>query len=90
MKPIDQPAGLCSMDPVSLIGAGLGTLAGAIFGGGGQQGAAPAPADPPKMQAPQSSPTGGKKTNAAPQPTFVGSAPTGPSQVPGGKTLLGQ
>lgn len=103
MKPIDEPYGLCSIDPISLTGlvlagaagaAGTAAASGAFSGGGASSAAAPTPAAPPAPAAAapaQQQPTGQRAGNAgANTPSFVGSAAV-PSQVGyGQKSLLGQ
>jgi hypothetical protein len=98
MKPHDQPGSLCSMDPISLVTAGLGTMIGGLFGGGGGSSAAAAPVSPASpATAPSAAPAAAPATTAmgirdkmkSQQSTFLGQAATPPTQS-GQKTLLGQ
>lgn len=87
MRPHDQPAGLCSLDPLSLALGGIATGIGSLFGGsGGGGGSAPAPEAPPPQAPPQKTPQVKPQHS---QSTFVGGVPAPPPNV-GQKTLLGQ
>lgn len=95
MKPLDEPHGLCSVDPITLTGLALAGLAGAgataAISGGGATAAAPTPVAPAPTAAapPASSPMGQAKPPAPAQQSFIGAAAT-PNTQSGQKTLLGQ
>lgn len=93
MKPIDQPTGLCSLDPVSLAGlaiGGIGGLMGGMMGGGGGSAPTPKPEAPPPAAPPQK-PAPAKQAGGATGSSFIGGIPAAPqTSGAGGKTLLGQ
>ncbi len=91
MRSHDEPAGLCSVDPISLgIGAlGLvGGLAASSALGGGSAPAAATPQAPPPQAPPQKTPQVKPQTSSGAS-SFIGGVPT-PPQSTGQKTLLGQ
>lgn len=104
MRPHDQPAGTCLIDPVTAGIAALTGIAGGLFGGGGGGSTtvnqAAAPAAPPPLAPPASAPQGVKPGTKSQQPTFLGSSASAGGQAPGldsggpvrsgQKTLLGQ
>lgn len=97
MKPIDEPHGLCHIDPVS-----IGTLAVSLLGGlgaGAATGAfskpdtpAPPVAPPATIAQPVNQPTGvpGGGQQKSQTPTFLGAAATPQPTQSGQKSLLGQ
>ena len=95
MKPLDQPHGQCSLDPISLTGLALGALAGggpalaAGAGGGAQTPATPA-APAATLAQPVNQPTGAKPTPKSQAPSFLGAAAAPQPTQSGSKTLLGQ
>lgn len=96
MRPHHEPAGLCSIDPISLTGlalAGAGAAAGgtaaSLIGGSGGGAAQPAPTPPAAAPPPQATPTGQRQAPRPQQSTFIGAAATPPTQS-GQKSLLGQ
>ena len=98
MKPLDQPHGQCSLDPISLTGLALGALAGggtalasgALGGGGGAQTPAAPAAPAATLAQPVNQPTGQKPTPKSQAPSFLGAAATPQPTQSGQKTLLGQ
>ena len=80
MKPLDQPHGQCSLDPISLTGLALGALAGggtalasgALGGGGGAQTPAAPAAPAATLAQPVNQPTGQKPTPKSQAPSFLG------------------
>ena len=98
MKPIDEPHGHCSVDPISLTGLALGALAGggtalgaSALAGGGTQTPAAAPAAPPTTVAqPVNQPTGQAPAPKSQTPTFLSAAATPAPVQSGQKSLLGQ
>jgi hypothetical protein len=95
MKPISEPHGLCSVDPITLLTVGLGAaagMAGSAMSGSSASAPAATPAAPPAMAAapPAQNPMGqAKKPGSTPQQSFIGAAAT-PNTQSGSKTLLGQ
>lgn len=95
MRPHHEPAGLCSIDPISLTGlalAGAGAAAGgaaSLIGGSGGGAAQPTPTPPAAPPPPQANPTGQRTQSKPQQSTFIGAAATPPTQS-GQKSLLGQ
>lgn len=94
MKPLNEPHGLCSMDPISLVGlagGGLAGLLGGMMGGGGgnQSTTAPmaTPAPPPQQQSPTTKKP--QARNPAGFSSFIGSAASPNTANAGGKTLIG-
>lgn len=105
MRPIDQPPGLCSIDPITLGAIALGTLVGGAgtaiatgaFGGGGGGESTPPPAQPQAAPAPTrpaaapaSNPVGSATANQNRTPTFVGANAAPENRSFGSRTLLGQ
>ncbi len=96
MKPISEPHGLCSIDPITLTGLAVGALgglgAGAATGAFGGSGSATAMAPPqqPAAPPPQQQPQVTKPLPQTQSSTFLGAAATPQPTQSGQKSLLGQ